>query len=396
MFRQKSPRWGIVTIGIVTLAALLAHWLAPDKSFNANDGSEFLTKKPPLFSVKMLKVRDDNDNTRSSFLHTLLYGRASAYTYIPITEDPEIFNDTVFFKIYPPHINKELKLPLINVTQALYPGFSRKLSYDLSLKNYYYKNDSVYFLNIQEQILTRSREDIMNEFYEEHITTRTYYLGTDEDGRDLLSRILYASRISLLGAVIASLLAVLLGTLAAILIYIFKYRRLVTKSFEVFTNLPALLGLFLIALVIQPQNLVELSICIVLGTTYKITVDIYGKIQIINNIPHIHQLGCLGFSRKKIFLTHIFPKILSYLSLSFVTMLSNSFIYETFLSFVNLSIPHYMPSIGNLINNGLEIIESSPWHIVFFPVLSLAIILFGLNAITQYLKIKFDFVDQTV
>lgn len=396
MFARKSPRWGVIIISIVTLLALLAHWVAPDKSFNANDGSEFLTKKPPLFSVQMLKVRNDNDNTRSSFLHTLLYGQASAYTYIPIIEEPEVLGDTVFFKIYPPYFNTQLKLPLVNITQALYPDFSRKLSYDLSLKNYYYKGDSVYFLNVQEQILIRSRADLINEFYEKHITTRTYYLGTDENGRDLLSRILYATRISLLGATTAALLAVLLGTLTAILIYGLKHHQFINGLFEIFATLPALLGLFLIALIIQPQNLFELIICIALGTTYKIIVDIYAKIETISGIPHIRELRYLGFSRKKNFLTHIFPKILVYVTLVFVTTLSNCFIYETFLSFVNLSLPHYTPSIGNLINNGLELIETSPWHIVFFPVLNLVLILFGLNIITEYLKTSFKFINLRV
>ena len=386
--KRKSSQVGVMIIILIAVLSLLAHWVAPDKSFNANDGSEFLTKKPPLFSVQMLKVRDDNDNIRSSFLHTLLYGKASAYSYIPINEAPQVFNDTVFFKIYPPYIDIELKLPLIDVTESLYPDFSRKLSYDLSIKNHYYTADSVFFLNVQEQILVRSKEEMLNDFHENYIINRTYYLGTDENGRDLLSRILYATRLSMLACTAAALVAILAGILIAILIYIQKYSRFINYFFEMFKPLPVLLSIFLIAYLIQPENLVQLVICIAFGLTYKIMVDIYSKIERISQIPHIRELLHLGFSRKKIFLTHIFPRVLTYLSLVFISTLSDCFIYETFLSFVNLSLPHYMPSIGNLINNGLEIIETSVWHIIFFPVLMLIVILFGFNIIIEHLKTR--------
>ncbi len=391
--KNKWHILGLITILGLFIISLTAHWVVPDKSFNANYGSEFLANKPPLFSVKKLILNENTQtNTRAGIDYVFLYGRSQNYTTIPISGEPKIEGNTLFFNIYPSYINiSSLAIPLIEVIKSIYPDFSRKLSYKLRNKNYIYTSDSVYFLNLREEKEVISKKDLINIFWNKHIKTQTYYLGTDESGRDLLSRTVYGIRKSILIAIGATLIAIFGGGLCVLINYFFKKQniRLIEWSFAILKYVFPIFMVIISAFVVEPSNLTALILSIGMALIPSIFFKINTMLEQTSQIPYIKSIVSFGFSEKKIFSDYIFPKIINYLWVVLLITVNECLIYECFLSFMNLSLPDNIPTLGNLINSGLNHIGQANYaHLILAPTISIIIIRFGFYGILQMLRNK--------
>jgi oligopeptide transport system permease protein len=219
---------------------------------------------------------------------------------------------------------------------------------------------------------------------------REHLMGTDQEGRDLLSRVIYGSRISISVALGTAALALLIGTLyGSISGYIGgKLDELMMRVVDVFYSLPDLLVIVLMTLVIGRG---VLGIVLALGLTawMRVARIVRGNVIQLKNLDYIQSARSLGASPTRIVLVHILPNILSPLIVTISFSVPYAILAESTLSFLGLGIAPPESSWGTLASTGWQGLRTFPYLIVF-PSLAIFITAFTFNLFGEGIRDLLD------
>ena len=226
----------------------------------------------------------------------------------------------------------------------------------------------------------------------------SYALGTDDQGRDVLSTILYGSRISLLvglaSVVFASLLGVGLGLLSG---YIGgRLDAFIMRVADVQLSFPAILIALLIdgvARAALPRDAHNdwLAIAVLIGSIglanwvqYARTVR--GSTLVEKSKEYVQAARVIGVSPWTIMLRHVLPNVMGPVLVIATINIATAIITEATLSFLGVGVPPTSPSLGTMINNGNNFLYSGEWWLVVFPGAALVLLCMSVNLIGDWLR----------
>ncbi|MFK7995149.1 MAG: ABC transporter permease [Granulosicoccus sp.] len=224
-----------------------------------------------------------------------------------------------------------------------------------------------------------------------------FILGTDDQGRDLLSAILYGARLSLtvglLSIGFAGLLGVTLGLMAGYLGG--RFDAIVMRIADVQLSLPAILTALLIdgiARGILPQQqhddlmIVVLTIAIGLSLWVNFARTARASTFVEKNKEYVQATQIMGMHPLRIMFVQILPNILGPIMVILTVDLAVAILLEATLSFLGVGVPPNQPSLGTLIRIGTEYLFSGEWWIVIFPSMTLIVLIVSVNVLGDFLR----------
>jgi peptide/nickel transport system permease protein len=218
-----------------------------------------------------------------------------------------------------------------------------------------------------------------------------YILGTDDQGRDMLSAIIYGLRISLIVAAVSACFAFAFGTLLGLCAGYVGGRidTLIMRIVDVQLSIPAILvALVLLALLGRGVDKIIIALVSVQWVYFARTARAVTLVE--KRREYIDAATNLGLSSVRILLGHLLPNILPPLIVVATVEAAHAIALEATLSFLGVGLPVTEPSLGLLISNGFAFMLNGQYWISFFPGIALLLLVFSINLMADRMRDVLD------
>lgn len=341
--KSKLAFGGLWVIIFFTLIAIFAYFISPDSSPNANRMIVEIGGRKPGFTQQFLKVPKAEAVPATSFIERLISGEQDRYDYLPVKKvDWLSHKDSVFVEKY------------------VDEGLAETMYYPVSV----FKNDPA-----------------------KYVTTIKFWLGTDKYGRDILSRLIVGTRVSLAVGLVTVILSLLIGVLLGSLAGYFRGKTddVIMWFVNIVWSIPTLLLVFAITLVLG-KGFWQVFIAIGLTTWVNVARLIRGQVMAIRQLEYVEAARALGFSSARIVARHILPNVLGPVIVISASNFASAIIIEAGLSFLGVGVQPPMPSWGLMIKENYNFIITQNPMLALAPGFAIMILVLAFNLLGNGLR----------
>jgi ABC-type dipeptide/oligopeptide/nickel transport system permease subunit len=348
--KNKGAIFGLVIIGIAVFISLFGYLIAPDASPNADLQTVEIQAKKPGYTQLFLKIPDKKNNPVGGWFNKLIYGRAEDYRYLPIS--------------------------------------SYRIQGDSLIVNKYVDEDTSVAQNYSISQLTDNQP---NQLLEKNIITKKYYLGTDKFGRDILSRLIIGTRVSLAVGLIAVFISLTLGIILGALAGYYRgwVDEVIMWLVNVTWSIPTLLLVFAITMALG-KGFWQIFIAVGLTMWVSVARLIRGQVMVIKELEYVQAARALGLSDGRIIVKHILPNILGPVLVIGASNFATAIIIEAGLSFLGIGIQPPQPSWGLMIKENYNFIITHNAMLALVPGIAIMLLVLAFNLLGNGLRDAVD------
>lgn len=215
----------------------------------------------------------------------------------------------------------------------------------------------------------------------------TYWLGTDGQGRDMLSAIMFGLRTSLAVGVVSCFFAMVIGLSLGMIAAFFggRVETIIMRIVDLQLSFPTILvALMLLAILGSGVEKVMLALIIVQWAYFARTARSVALVE--RNKEYIEAAQCLALSKPRVIFRHLLPNCLPPIIVVATVQVANAIALEATLSFLGIGLPVTEPSLGLLISNGFEFMLSGRYWISVYPGVALLITIIAINLVGDRLR----------
>ena len=224
-----------------------------------------------------------------------------------------------------------------------------------------------------------------------------YLLGTDTQGRDILSAILYGSRISILIGIASVVFALVIGIGTGLVAGYYGgfVENALMRVGDILLSIPTILIAILVSAIVRellPPSLREIGagavlvLAIVLSGWVQYARTVRAQTAVERRKEYVQAAQLLKVSARRIMFSHILPNTLTPILVAATLNFGMAILTEATLSFLGIGMPPSQPSLGTLIRLGNQFLFSGMWWIVLFPVLQLCLLVVSVNLLGDWLR----------
>lgn len=385
--RNKIAVAGMLFIIIITLTAILGYLIMPDSTPMANNMTIQLSIKKPGSQFMMLRLFKAEPVDTVNFFTKMLFGQPSFYRDIPIT-GYKFEKDSVYINEYIGAEDKPEK-KAYNIFEII---TNQKPVYKNGNVSFCFSRNNCKTFLAREETYKRFREKIISD----HIFKRNFLLGTDVYGRDMLSRLILGSRISLAVGLMSVIISMLLGvTIGAAAGY---FGGWIDASLSWLMNilwaLPALLLVIAISFALG-KGLWQIFIAVGLSMWVEVARLVRGQVMALKHVEFVEAARSLGFNNTRIIWRHILPNIIGPILVLASSNFASAILLEAGLSFLGFGAQPPMPTWGSMIKEHYGYIVMDSAYLAIMPGLAIMLLVYAFNLVTVGLRDAFDIKSQS-
>ncbi|MFT3749313.1 MAG: ABC transporter permease [Agriterribacter sp.] len=343
--KNRGAVFGLFTIAVAIAVCIAAYYIAPDHSPNANRMILEIGGQKPGFKMSFLLLPKEKSVQQTGFFRRLISGAEDTYNYIPITTWQKN-GDSIIVQKY------------------IDEGIHERQAYSISS-------------------LDKTSGD--------YIARKTFWCGTDKFGRDILSRLIVGTRVSLAVGLIAVSISLSIGIVLGLMAGYFKGRtdNIIMWFINVIWSIPTLLLVFAITIVLG-KGFWQVFIAVGLTLWVSVARIIRTQVMSIRELQYVEAAKALGFTDFRIIFRHILPNVLGPVMVIAASNFAGAIVIEAGLSFLGVGVQPPQPSWGLMIKENYNFIITHNPLLAIAPGVCIMILVLAFNLLGNGLRDAFD------
>jgi len=336
--KNKGALFGLIIIALAVLVSIFAYFISPDPSPYANRIILEIGGEKPGFKQKFIRVKKEKTISSTGFFKQLVSGKEDLYHYVPIMSH-EINGDSIIVQKY--------------IDQEVY----------------------------ERQAFALTQVAIAP------ITDLKFFLGTDKYGRDILSRIIAGTRVSLSVGLITVIISLSIGLILGSLAGYFRGKTddIIMWFINVIWSIPTLLLVFAITLALG-KGFWQIFIAVGLTMWVNVARLVRGQVLAVRELEYIEATRALGFSNLRIIVRHIWPNIMGPVMVIAASNFASAIVIEAGLSFLGVGVQPPQPSWGLMIKENYNFIITENPMLALVPGFAIMILVLAFNLLGNGLR----------
>lgn len=381
--RNRLAMFGIFIIAVMTIMSVLGYLITPDKSPDAATHIEEISIRKPGFKCQIIKLRKNTPATEQNFFTTMLFGKPNDYEYHAIKKYWFHGNDIVWEEFQ--EDAGQGRIWHYNLADAIYainPAFQIVDDTVNGMMDFYAYGET--------RKIHKTASELQGEIMA-NISEETFLLGTDHFGRDLLSRLMIGSRISLFVGLISVFISIVIGILMGAIAGFFRgwIDDLIMWIINVVWSIPTLLLVIAITLVLG-RGIFPIFVAVGLTMWVETARVVRGQILSVREKEFVEAGKALGFTNWRLIIRHILPNVMGPVIVISANNFASAILIEAGLSYLGIGVTRPTPSWGMMISEYKGYILTGDAYLAVLPGIAIMFVVLAFMLLGNGLRDAID------